>query len=835
MLSAEKVLTAYFGPRSFIIGFLNRCLCQAFFKRIPEEYRQWEGIRKNISGVHADKPVLKQKKELIQRCFGPVSAFDSSTGFNVMENGCSSQTMTLLSAYDKNLPENLEKELERQYEKVIFIIQSALVLLIKLLLQERFGLSEKEVNRLLGITLFDWWKSSESLDDEVLSALRKILRQFEDQYRPVSKNKKEYDIFGLIYQRLFPRAIRQLLGEFYTPGWLVDYLWRQEKKRYFDSCKTPSCPFPRVLDPACGSGVFLLTVLQDGIRHGLDAGTVLEHVAGIELNPLAVLMARANMVCWLFQYLSRDEILQLTLPVYWGDSILHEVVSCSPVTQKRWRDTNSGDKDISCENRIQEWDKNKTTSCPLEKNFDLIIGNPPWISWDLLSKDYREKTKPLWRRYGLFSLSGTESLHGGGKKELAALMFYSVADYYLKENGFLAMVLPLSLLKSQKSDEGFRHFGISGRPFRVLEIDDFSQCSLFPGVQSAAMTVLVENDSRTCYPVPCLQWLPSSEVIVENLPERRLEIITFDHCKKPELLIPELYDAVPVDPLKSGSPLKFVSKSSAKTVEMAEPSGLRASHIKRGSRLFYENQAQLGANTGGANGVYWLEAPNWYREYGTKYITVKNLAAAGKKKVPVLRTTLETALVYPLLRWRDVTAFSAFPSAWILMAQDVVTRRGIEESVLKECYPKTFDYLMKFELLLRERAAYKKFQAGTACWSMYNVNQATLALIKVVWRRIDTRIRAAVVLPDPISGKPVIPQETLSMVAVGSVEEADYLAARLNSEENQQKVRQFSIPGSKSFGSPGILSLMEIPCYDPNSAEHHKWSERGKTFRHLPE
>ena len=34
--------------------------------------------------------------------------------------------------------------------------------------------------------------------------------------------------------------------------------------------------------------------------------------------------------------------------------------------------------------------------------FDFVVGNPPWVAWDNLSETYRDRTKPLWRQYGLF-------------------------------------------------------------------------------------------------------------------------------------------------------------------------------------------------------------------------------------------------------------------------------------------------------------------------------------------------------------------------------------------------------------------------------------------------
>ena len=103
-----------------------------------------------------------------------------------------------------------------------------------------------------------------------------------------------------------------------------------------------------------------------------------------------------------------------------------------------------------------------------------MVGNPPWIAWDNLPEEDRRATKPLWERYGLFSLSGSEARHGGGKKDLSALMLYAAADRYLKPQGRLGMVVPQTLFQTRGAGDGFRRFqlGADGPPLGVLRVDD---------------------------------------------------------------------------------------------------------------------------------------------------------------------------------------------------------------------------------------------------------------------------------------------------------------------------------------------------------------------------
>ena len=73
--------------------------------------------------------------------------------------------------------------------------------------------------------------------------------------------------------------------------------------------------------------------------------------------------------------------------------------------------------------------------------------------------------------------------------------------------------------------------------------------------------------------------------------------------------------------------------------------------------------AHLGANTGGANGVYWLELLG----PADGGIRVRNIPQKGKTDVDLVEAVIEPDLLYPLLRWRDIArlcrAAQLFPPA----------------------------------------------------------------------------------------------------------------------------------------------------------------------------
>ncbi|MDD5453509.1 MAG: SAM-dependent DNA methyltransferase, partial [Candidatus Bipolaricaulis sp.] len=224
------------------------------------------------------------------------------------------------------------------------------------------------------------------------------------------------------------------------------------------------------------------------------------------------------------------------------------------------------------------------------------------------------------------------------------------------------------------------------------------------------------------------------------------------------------------------------------------------------------------------NGVYWVRI---LETRADGLVVVENITEGAKREVPQVTAVLEPDLLYPLLRGRDVARWRAEPSAHILMVQDPQTRRGIPEEDLKARYPKTWEYLNRFEPILRERAAFKRYftrrdKTGKVIdtgpfYSMFDVGDYTFAPWKVVWTRI-AKIAAAIV--GPANRKPAIPQETITLVDCQSELEACYIAALVNSDLFQFAAISYSQKGGKSMGSMHILEHIRIPKYDPADPGH---------------
>ena len=152
------------------------------------------------------------------------------------------------------------------------------------------------------------------------------------------------------------------------------------------------------------------------------------------------------------------------------------------------------------------------TARPTARPFDFVVGNPPWIAWDNLPDDYRRATKPLWERYGLFSLSGNEARHGGGKKDLSMLMLYAAADRYLKPGGRLGMVITQTSFKPEGPATGFAASGSARWPAAAgVARDDMVALRPFGDAANWTSTIVLEKGAATEYPVPYFEWGEGNE------------------------------------------------------------------------------------------------------------------------------------------------------------------------------------------------------------------------------------------------------------------------------------------------------------------------------------
>ncbi len=732
-------------------------------------------------------------------------------------------------------------------------------------------------------------------NEKIESALREILKRL-DEYDPTTLTllpEETRDLFKKLYHYLLPREIRHNLGEYYTPDWLAQRLLVQVDNEFFaadprqgERRLREKLLHTRFLDPACGSGTFLILIVARMLELGRAflvqeselLERILRNVVGFDLNPLAVLTARVNYL------LAIADLLEyrrggITIPIYLADSVRtpalgEELFSqnvyefptavgafrvpaalCAPerfdrvceILEESLRSELGVDSFIKRLERelslsLPEWNANplsltrtlyegmldlhrrgmnglwarllKNNFAPLTVGqFDYIVGNPPWVNWEHLPDGYRTTLIPLYQyTYKLFPHKGQRARHGSTKIDISTLMLYVTVDKLLKMGGRLGFVITQSVLKTD-AGKGFRRFDIfqrqgQGIPLKVIHVDDMVSLNPFEGASNRTAVMVLEKGKPTKYPVPYTVWRKTEGARFTY--ESTLEEVT-NATKRLNFV------AEPVDPSDPTSPWLTARPKALKAVRKVLGG--------KGESAARPYQAHEGVNTGGANAVYWVDIV--YKR-PDELVVVRNITEGAKVKVDEVTETIEPDLLYPLLRGRDVQRWRAEPSALIIVPQDPADfKHGYPEKNLMMHYPKCYGYLVRFRDTLQNRPAYQKYLQpfGEPWYSLYDIKNYTFAPWKVVWTRL-ARIEAAVI--GLHEGKPIVPQETVTLVECSSENEAHYICALVNSSPFQFAAISYSQEGGKSMGSMHILEHIRISRYNPKNPVHYRLAELSK-------
>jgi hypothetical protein len=625
----------------------------------------------------------------------------------------------------------------------------------------------------------------ERFDPDVEAACRELLLSLGgvEAYFTQTNRPCMHDLLKEAYLALVPTSLRHALGEYYTPAWLAEWVLGLLPDPWFRAVGAPNLESSkpdllgtsrsRLLDPTCGSGTFLVAALSSLRSHRafeqLGAPErlrdLLDRVVGFEINPLAVLAARTSYLCAIRDLVGQSP---LRIPVLRHDPVL------DPIPKKL-------------------------------DAFDLVAGNPPWVGWEHIPEAWRKQASGLWAHYGLFVHGAFDAILGKGRKDLSTLVTLAVMDRYLKPGGTLGFVITQSVWKSTGAAQGFRRFQLPGSvPFRVRRVDDLSALPVFAGATTRTTVFVATRDEEQVWPVPYVLWRPRTH-------ERAADPLRYNREEPPlrailastETLLAEAWPSVPADGTSAWA--------------HAETSSWKDLRALQGPSDY---TAHAGAYSGGANAVYWFER---LRDVPPGMVSVRNIVDGAKRQVPSEVIELEAHLLHPLLRLRDLRRWHAEPGCLLLLVQDPGTRKGLSLEAMADC-PAALGWLSKHEALLRSRASWLRFYVrrgpgGTLheigpFWSMFAIGDYTLSRHKVAWGRLGSRLDAAVLTGD------VIPQETLTLVACGSEQEACFVAGVVNSARFGMAARSASQTGGKSFGTPKLLATLRIPRFDADDATH---------------
>lgn len=197
------------------------------------------------------------------------------------------------------------------------------------------------------------------------------------------------ELISSIYEEFYHKEIgaKNTKGSFYTPPALVEFLLHHVLEKAKLETK------PRVLDPACGSGIFLVEAFRRIVRfQAKSAGRRLnfseltkilkEQIAGIDINPEAIQVAAFSLYLAMLHYLKPPDILH---HIENGDHLPHFLVNSNTqdnVSLNILLTANTFDIDLSIPVSLRE---KFSQSCA-----DVVVANPPWGDPKSEDKEARE-------------------------------------------------------------------------------------------------------------------------------------------------------------------------------------------------------------------------------------------------------------------------------------------------------------------------------------------------------------------------------------------------------------------------------------------------------------
>lgn len=664
-----------------------------------------------------------------------------------------------------------------------------------------------------------------------IDRVKTLLSELLELIHSSSKIENDFDFIKIIYEDLFPKELRHSMGEFYTPDWLAEIT-------ITNIIKDDQSPSDRkFLDPTCGSGTFLFSLMR--ILEQKQAN-IQNNIFGIDINPLAVLAAKTNYILFLDKKPSKD----ILLPFFNTDLIKHpkykKEISTLFDRKKESYDITIKDKDygISMQkydladisalykaitqnsslqlsaklfnifNQIKNITKDEQTEF-LDRvallalnDMDYIIGNPPWVNWEYLPKDYKKETEKVWQYYELFDYKGLNSVFI--KEDISALITYVAIDNHLKDGGRVGFILKESLFKSSKQGAGFRKFYLprSKKYLYPYSVHDLTRFSPFVGVNNKTFILFLIKDRPCNYPTSFTEWIPSGKKTFGEFEKMKNVLNSFKFVEKL---------ASPLNKKDHTSGWITLNKASNSKLEryLGEP----------------EYKARTGVFTGGANAIFWLRILG---KTGEGAVEVGNITERAKNKMKSLTASLEKEFVYPLITGSDISFWHFEYSRYILLPHNKESKMYPVNYGEISKYPLTKRYFEKFKKELEDRKGFTSFDKKIHLENYYalqRIGDYTFKPYKVAWRYIAKEFTPCVIesVTDIYLGrKNSIPNEKIIYIGLDQKEEAYFLCGVLSSKTIREIINSFIV---NIQISPSTINNIKLFKYDKENLNHRRISK----------
>ena len=465
------------------------------------------------------------------------------------------------------------------------------------------------------------------------------------------------DVLGQVYEQYLGKLLAQTRsgkakladgqahkkeqGIYYTPTYIVDYIVKSAIDEVLKDKKTKAKEL-KILDPACGSGSFLIKAfdhlynrLEDTAEtrqrkidsqgaYSLKTEILKKNIYGVDLDSKAVEITKLNLLLKAAEG-GRKLPEELDLHIRHGNSLID-------------------DENVAGFNDAFGWsgDFQKET-------FDVILGNPPYVRIQTLNeKDinyFNSHFKSATKNYDIYALFVERGLS------------------LLKPGGVLGFILPSKFFNA---DYGAGLRSVLAENKSLMKIVDFKDYQVFEGA--------------TTY--TCLLFLKKSK----NKEFEYLELKNKNDLQRTKILNRMLFNESKQEQPKGAETWSFVSENHKEIIAKLKSNRLRLANIAK--NIFQ------GLVTG-ADKLYFVNLI----ENADKLVKIKN-NYDGKEYF------IEKEMVKKLLKGKEIRKWSVMWQGIYIVYPYLVkngTAKLISLSEIKQNYPKAYQYFLSYEKELKAR------------------------------------------------------------------------------------------------------------------------------------
>lgn len=321
------------------------------------------------------------------------------------------------------------------------------------------------------------------------------------------------DLISSIYEEFYHSEVSERKkrksseGAYYTPPTLVEFLVNQVltpeqlKKK------------PRIMDPACGSGIFLVEAFRRIVRYRrLELGKkpnfqnlqkiLREQIAGIEINPEAARIAAFSLYLAMLHYLEPPSIRE---QIYKRGNRLPNLIFNENDQGENSYNILLARNAFSSVETFPRIEKSFSSNCA-----DIVIGNPPWGS-----PSRKEEDKEA-RKANKVAVGWCEQKQlPVGDQERSQTFIWRTLDL-LKSNGNAGLLVSTGVfLKCHKKSVEFRKKWLSNCKLESVFSFVHTRTVFFSGAISPFATILFKKSDQEDQVIQ--YWTSKKTKLLENL------------------------------------------------------------------------------------------------------------------------------------------------------------------------------------------------------------------------------------------------------------------------------------------------------------------------------